>query len=123
MNSTTPVRNTRLRPSRSPSDPAFRTTLASMSEYASTTHWRSVNEACSSRWIFGSATFTTVMSSSSMKMPTQTMIRVRHFRSMSATVSQQDSAMPDGMVSDYGARAFASAPPGPGAGRSGTDGG
>ena len=123
VNNTTPMRKTRLRPSRSPSDPAFRTTLASMSEYASTTHWRSVKELCRSRWIFGSATLTTVMSSSSMKMPTQTMIKVRHFRSMAATVSQQDSAMPAGMVSDYGACAFASAPPGPGAGRSGTVGG
>src|SRR2546430_8748877 len=46
---------------------------------------------------------------------TQTMVKVRHLRSMPATVTQQDSAVSAGMVSDYGARAFASAPPGPGA--------
>ena len=92
MNRTTPARNTRLRPSRSASEPALRTTVASMSEYASTTHWRSVKEAWSSFWISGSATLTTVMSSRSMKMATQTMTRARHFRSMARRPTEKDSA-------------------------------
>ena len=115
VNRTTPVRKTRLRPSRSPSEPALRTTVASVSEYASTTHCRSVKELWRSRWIFGSATLTTVMSSRSMKMATQTMTSVLHFRSIAATVTEKDSAVSAGMVSDYGARAFASAPQWPGA--------
>ena len=94
----------------SPSEPAVSTTVASMSEYASTTHWRSVNEVCRSRWMRGSATFTIVMSSRSMKMATQTMIKVRHLRSMPWTLTQQDSATPFRKVTDYGAYAAASAP-------------
>ena len=68
MNRATPERKTRFRPSMSPSVPAISTTLASVRAYASTTHWRSVNEAWSSFWMSGSATFTTVMSSRSMKI-------------------------------------------------------
>jgi hypothetical protein len=64
-----------------------------------------------------------VMSSRSMKMATQTMMSVRHFRSMEPTVTQKDSAASAGMVDDYGVRAFASAPAGPGATRSRTVGG
>ena len=36
---------------------------------------------CSERWMSGSATFTTVMSSSSMKIATETAISVHHLRS------------------------------------------
>ena len=46
-----------------------------------TTHCRSENEECSERWMSGSATLTTVMSSSSMKMATDTAINVHHLRS------------------------------------------
>ena len=48
------------------------------------THCRSLKLECSERWIDGSATFTTVMSISSMKTPTQTAISVHHFCSMPA---------------------------------------
>src|ERR1700761_6147245 len=45
------------------------------------THWRSEKLAESSDWMLGSATFTTVMSSSSMKVPRQTAARVHHLGS------------------------------------------
>ena len=48
VKSATPPVNTRLRPRRSPSEPALRTLVASMSAYASTTHCRSVKEVCNS---------------------------------------------------------------------------
>jgi hypothetical protein len=70
--------NTRLRPSRSASEPAVRTTAASVRVYASTTHWRSVKLAPRSSSIAGSAVFTTVMSSRSMKVATETTPRVHH---------------------------------------------
>ena len=66
------TRKTRLRPSRSPSEPALSIVAASVSAYASTTHCRSVKEVFSSLSIFGSATLTTVMSRSSMNTATHT---------------------------------------------------
>ena len=47
------------------------------------THWMSEKLAFRSVAIFGSATFTIVMSSSSMNVPTQTTISVHHLRSIS----------------------------------------
>ena len=76
------TRKTRLRPSRSPSEPALSIVAASVSAYASTTHCRSVKEVFSSLSMFGSATLTTVMSRSSMNTATHTTIRTRHFRSI-----------------------------------------
>ena len=75
-----PAANTRRRPSRSASDPAVSTRAASDSAYASTTHCRSVKLASRSSRIDGSATFTTVMSSSSMNVATETAIKVHHLR-------------------------------------------
>ena len=43
-------------------------------------------------------------------MPTQTMIRARHFRSMSENVNEKDSATLVRKVSDDGAHAVATAP-------------
>ena len=74
-----PIANTALRPRRSASDPAVRTTAASDSVYASITHWTSVKLADRSFSIEGSAVFTTVMSSSNMKVPTLTASKVHHF--------------------------------------------
>jgi hypothetical protein len=54
---------------------------ASVSEYALTTHCRSRKLECSERWMSGSATFTTVMSSSNMNIATATAISVHHLRS------------------------------------------
>ena len=82
---TSPQANTRLRPSRSASEPATRTNAASVSVYASTTHWRSVNEASRSSLMLGSAVFTTVMSSSSMKTATLTTASVTHLRAIWST--------------------------------------
>ena len=47
------------------------------------THWISEKFAFSSEAIVGSATFTIVMSSSNMNVPTQTTISVHHLRSIS----------------------------------------
>ena len=74
-----PAANTARRPSRSASEPAVRTTAASDSVYASITHWTSVKLAERSFSIAGRAVFTTVMSSSSMKVPTLTATSVHHF--------------------------------------------
>ena len=62
----------------SASEPLVSSSAASVSAYASTTHCRSANEACSEVWMSGSATFTIVMSSSSMNVPRQTAISVHH---------------------------------------------
>ena len=74
-----PIRNTARRPSRSANDPAVKTTAASASVYASITHWTSVKLADRSFSIDGRAVFTTVMSSSNMKVPTLTASKVHHF--------------------------------------------
>src|SRR3954451_7950741 len=76
-----PTTKTFRRPSRSPRDPAVSRNAASVSEYASITHWMSAKSACSERPMSGSATFTIVMSSSSMNTATHTTINVSHFRS------------------------------------------
>ena len=81
VNRTRPIVNTRRRPKMSASDPAASTVVASVSAYASTTHCSCAKLASSSRWMSGSATFTTVMSSSSMKIAVQTAISVHHLRS------------------------------------------
>src|ERR1700678_3328157 len=69
------------RPNSRPTTPAVRRKAARVSEYASITHWRSLKLACSDRWMSGSATLTTVMSNSSMKVAVQTAMRVHHLRS------------------------------------------
>ena len=56
----------RLRPNRSPSVPPVSSRLANRSVYASTTHCSPETPACRLSWIFGSATFTTVLSSIAM---------------------------------------------------------
>ncbi len=64
--------------------------------------------------MFGSATFTTVMSNRSMKMATHTMISARHFRSMPRNLLEQESATLVRKVSDYGAHAAVTTPEQPG---------
>src|ERR1700678_2087611 len=80
-NTPSPMAKTTRRPNMSPMTPAVRRKAARVSEYASITHWRSLKLACSDRWMSGSATLTTVMSSSSMNVAVQTAIRVHHLRS------------------------------------------
>ena len=85
VNITSPIVNTSRRPKRSASDPAASTVVASVSAYASTTHCNCAKLASRSRWISGSATFTTVMSSNNMKIAVQTAINVHHLRSSPST--------------------------------------
>ncbi len=61
-----PTRNRRRRPNRSPSLPPSRVSEASASEKALTVHSRLWSDAFRVRWIDGSATVTTVMSSMTM---------------------------------------------------------
>src|SRR5215469_2217677 len=68
----------------SPTTPAVSRNAARVSEYASTTHCRSEKLELSERWMSGSATFTTVMSSRSMNVAVQTAISVHHLRSRAA---------------------------------------
>src|SRR3954468_13407483 len=62
----------------SASEPLVSSRAASVSAYASTTHCRSAKDACSDVWMSGNATFTIVMSSSSMNVPKQTATSVHH---------------------------------------------
>ena len=74
-------------PTRSAIVPVPRTSAASVSAYASTTHCSDANEACRSTTIRGSAVFTIVTSMSSMKVPRHTVISGSHLR-MSSPNSQ-----------------------------------
>src|SRR3974390_3304532 len=72
----------------SPTTPAVSRKAARVGEDASPTHCRSEKLECSSRWMSGSATFTTVMSRRSMNVAVQTAISVHHLRSRAATQAQ-----------------------------------
>ena len=65
----TPIRNTRLRPMRSPSRPASRSRPPNAIRYALTTHARLLCEKPRSCWMEGSATFTIVASSTIISTP------------------------------------------------------
>ncbi len=108
VNSAIPLRKTRLRPSRSPSEPALSIMHARVSAYASTTHCRSVKEVFRSLSISGSATLTTVMSRSSMNTATHTTINTRHFRSIPGKLTKQESTTAQGKISRDGAHAVSS---------------
>ena len=66
VNRIMPETNTSFRPRRSATDPALSTTAARASVYASTTHCTPVSPACRSRARYGSAVFTTAISSISI---------------------------------------------------------
>src|SRR4051794_24662965 len=72
VKNTTPARNTRLRPNRSPSRPASRRKPPNVTRNAFTTHVRSACVKCRSAWIDGSATFTIVVSSTIISCARQT---------------------------------------------------
>ena len=82
----TPTAKTRRRPSLSASEPAVSTSAASASVYPSITHCSSVKLAPRSSSIAGSAVFTTVMSSRSMKVATLTASNVHHLHCMSGVL-------------------------------------
>lgn len=68
-NQPTPKRNTRLRPSRSPSEPPSRRNAVSGSAYASTVHCRPAAPAPKVQPMCGKAMFTTVMSTKASADP------------------------------------------------------
>src|SRR4051794_10501245 len=72
VKNTTPARNTRLRPNRSPSRPASRRKPPNVTRKAFTTQVRSACVKCRSAWIEGSATFTIVVSSTIISCARQT---------------------------------------------------
>src|SRR3954471_1899471 len=72
VKNTTPARNTRLRPNRSPSRPASRRKTPNVTRKAFTTQVRSACVKCRSAWIEGSATFTIVVSSTIISCARQT---------------------------------------------------
>src|SRR3954447_706771 len=77
---TTPDRNIRRRPKMSPSRPPVTSSTAKLSVYAFTVHSSDESDALRSRWIDGSATFTTVLSSMIMKSAKHMAPRVHHLR-------------------------------------------
>ena len=76
VNTTSPKRKSRLRPSRSPARPPSRRKPPKTSVYALTIHWRFASERPRSFWIDGSATFTTVASRMTMNWAKQTRTRI-----------------------------------------------
>src|SRR3954468_18160758 len=75
-----PATKVRRRPMRSAREPAIRTTDASASVYASTTHWRSAKLPPRSLRMLGKAVLTTVMSSSSMNVAMEAAPSIHHLR-------------------------------------------
>src|SRR3954447_21994821 len=79
-NTTTPPRKTVRRPKMSPMRPPVTSSTANVSVYAFTVHSSEEMLACRSRWIDGSATFTTVLSSMIMKSAKHIAASVHHLR-------------------------------------------
>ena len=72
--------------------PAGSRSEASVSAYASTTHWRPAKLELSACWMSGSATLITVMSSSNMNVPRQTATSVHHLLPLKSGVRDSDGA-------------------------------
>src|SRR6266576_217431 len=77
---TTPKRNILRRPKMSPRRPPVTRSTANVSVYAFTVHSSEDNDAPSSLWIDGSATFTTVLSSMIMNRAKHIAASVHHLR-------------------------------------------
>ena len=75
VKSTSPARNTRLRPIRSPARPPSNRKPPNSSAYALTTHCRPDSDISRSAWIDGSATLTIVASRMTMNCARQTSTR------------------------------------------------
>ena len=80
-----PVTKTSRRPYASASLPPISISAANVSAYPETTHSSSERPTPRSRWIDGSATFTTVLSSMIMNSPNETAPSVHHFLLSSVT--------------------------------------
>src|SRR4051794_23529088 len=76
----TPKRNIVRRPKMSPRRPPVTSSTAKVSVYALTVHSSDEIDACRSRWIEGSATFTTVLSSMIMNSAKHMAASVHHLR-------------------------------------------
>src|SRR3954452_24705554 len=79
-NTTTPNRNIERRPKMSPIRPPVTSNTANVSVYALTVHSSDEIDAWRSRWIEGSATFTTVLSSMIMNSAKHMAASVHHLR-------------------------------------------
>src|SRR3954452_13477208 len=79
-NTTTPNRNIERRPKMSPIRPPVTSNTANVSVYALTVHSSDEIDAWRSRWIDGSATFTTVLSSMIMNSAKHMAASVHHLR-------------------------------------------
>ena len=86
VNTPRPVRNIRRRPTRSPSRPASSSSPPNEIRYPFTTHARRDCEKCRSDWIDGSATFTTVASSTIISMPVHSTYSAIHRLSLVSDV-------------------------------------
>ena len=84
-NTVTPKMNIRRRPKMSPRRPPVTSSTANVSVYALTVHSSAASEACRSRWIDGSATFTTVLSSMIMNSAKHIAPSVHHLLFSSVT--------------------------------------
>jgi len=92
---TTPTRNIRTRPNRSPRRPAVTSRTANASVYALTVHSRPDSVVCRSRWIDGSATLTTVLSSIAMNRA-QHIAPSTHQRRLSSVIGNLIGVQPPG---------------------------
>jgi hypothetical protein len=77
VKSVIPPMNVRLRPILSPSAAPVRSSTAYERTYALTVHSSDWTDAPSSRWMLGSATLTTRLSSTTMNSPIETIVRVQ----------------------------------------------
>src|SRR5213076_1408015 len=91
-NTTTPNRNIVRRPKMSPMRPPVTRRTANVKVYALTVHSSEEMDACRSRWIDGSATFTTVLSSMIMNSAKHIAARVHHLRLPSCRRSRSGTA-------------------------------
>jgi hypothetical protein len=85
VNSAVPARKTRQAPIRSPSRPASSSRPAKETRYAFTTQATPAGEKPSSRWMVGTATATTVPSSTIIRAMAQSTARVAPRRSVVMT--------------------------------------
>ena len=104
VNTASPIVNSSRRPNMSASEPAVSSSAASDSAYASTTHCSCAKLACNSSWMLGSATFTIVMSTSSMNVPRQTASKVQYFRSTALSLLGTGFPRLDSRVAGKGGR-------------------
>ena len=114
MNVASPAWNVLRRPSRSAVEPDRTRRLASTSVYASTTHCSPDTEACSSRWIDGSATFTIVLSRPTMTRLMQQIARMssrlRRLGSVTTPSGINDSLLAKIQLTLLGSNAWSTLP-------------